>query len=312
MISRPSLKGWGVCLSLLLALPARASEPPSIIVEGRTMTREAVSAQARTLVNRFMARNLHDQFGRWNMPVCPVVLGVAPEIAQVVTDKLRAVAADVGAKVGKSGCDSNILIAFTDNARAVYRKVAARNASMFARNDVGPTEHKALSESDLPVRWWYSQQIADVSGIAAVNGAELPGAAGRVPFNEYGSGSTALYNGGSLIKSAVRVDLRSAAVLVDVNLATGVKLDALAAYVALVTLSVARVPSPPVDFPSIANLFVPGRDREDDLTAWDRAFLKALYKMPPDRHRIAQRGAITRVMTNILVGSEGSGGESPR
>jgi hypothetical protein len=290
-----------LAVGLLLSDPgvALAAGETEILVQGRRMSEREVRQEARSFVTTIAVPSLNDQYARWNAPICPVVQGLSPQHAKIVTDKIRSIAAEVGARVAKPVCDGNIVIVFTDDARVVYRKVAARNSQMFQSNAVEPDEHKVLSESDMPVRWWYGRALADVFGIAA--------SPDRVPVagGDFNSGGVMIYGGGSNIRSNVRVDQTAVAVLVDVKLAEGVRLDALAAYIGLVTLAAHRIPARPVAVPSIVNLFDAERAPETDLTEWDRAYLKALYKVPANLALAAQRAAISREMAaNITRAAE--------
>lgn len=281
------MKACRILFGLFLAGTATAltATEPEIVVQGQRYTEEQLQSEARDFVTTLAVPSFNNQYSRWNAPVCPVVQGLGEAHARMVTDKVRAIAAEAGARVGKPGCDGNIVIVFTDDARGVYRKVAARNGGMFSTNNVGPAEHKALSQSDMPVRWWYGLSAMDLSGMRA-SPDRMGGAASS---GDYNSGTLNNYNGGSHIRTGIRMDQFAAAVLVDVKLAEGARLDALAAYVAMVTLTAQRMPSPPVSVRSIANLFVAGRDRETDLTDWDRAYLKALYKTPANLALTAHR-----------------------
>lgn len=284
-----------LAFGLLLSHPgvALAAGETEILVQGRRMSEREVRQEARSFVTTLAAPSFNDQYARWNAPICPVVQGLSPEHAKIVVDKIRSIAAEAGARVAKPACDGNIVIVFTDDARAVYRKVAARRTQMFQYNAVTPDEHKVLSESDMPVRWWYGRALADAFGVSASPDRSLVAGVAGGDFN---SGSVMIYGGGSNIRSNVRVDQTAVAALVDVKLAEGVRLDALAAYIGMVTLAAHRIPARPVAVPSIVNLFDAERAPETDLTEWDRAYLKALYKVPANLALPAQRAAISREM----------------
>lgn len=75
------------------------------------------------------------------------------------------------------------------------------------------------------------------------------------------------------------MNILAAVVLVDFKRAEGFPLTSVANYVARIALAQTRLPAVPNDAPSILNLFADSanKERETDLTAWDRAYLKALY-----------------------------------
>jgi hypothetical protein len=97
------------------------------------------------------------------------------------------------------------------------------------------------------------------------------------------------------------VNLTSVSVLVDVNYATGIRLDALAAYLAFVTLAPTKLPPRAVPVRSISNLFARPEDADTDLTDWDRAYLKALYRIVPNQSGFAQRAAMVGAMADAIA-----------
>jgi hypothetical protein len=87
--------------------------------------------------------------------------------------------------------------------------------------------------------------------------------------------------------------LKAATVIIDVNRATGMPLDSVAAFAALVSLAEVR-PSEEAPANSILNLFA--SDGPRDITPLDISFLRALYRLPLDRTALAQRGLLVRGM----------------
>ena len=290
----------GCALIVLPALPVAAQESDDdvIVVEGRSMTRKQARAEAYGMINALGAPLMSDQYARWHMPVCPKVLNLRPEHARIITDRIREVAGAVGAKVAKPGCDSNILIAFSDDAGALYRKLSVRNGFLFHSYFMGPVTHDALKGPDLPVRWFYYTHIETLGGIpfwpAGMN--DLFGFPDGLGINR-----TTLDGGAGALRSHVRVAINKAVVLVDVRQAEGISLDSLASYIAMASLAGQRVPSGAVGVPSITNLFVGGEARATDLSEWDRAYLKALYSTPPNLQRRAQRSAMAAKVAAALV-----------
>jgi hypothetical protein len=104
----------------------------------------------------------------------------------------------------------------------------------------------------------------------------------------------------SLIKSSVAVWVTSAVVVIDVTLATGKPLDAVADYVALAALAPMKLPPPVPGVPSILALFGTPDSPVDRLSRWDKAWLAALYSIPMARSGQRQRGDITARMTAAM------------
>lgn len=122
---------------------------------------------------------------------------------------------------------------------------------------------------------------AFVRGEGGTPGAVLPGN-GETSF-------LSLYSN-SIVSTQVVRAIRSATVLIDVNKATGVKLDATADYAAFVALAELR-PSPEPQPNSILGLFK-GEKPPTHLTEWDTKFLRELYRLPLDRRARQQRNSL--------------------
>lgn len=148
----------------------------------------------------------------------------------------------------------------------------------------------------------------------------MPGAQGQnIPATHDGSGAGSSFGGdapttlrynNSIISTFTRRAIVSASVIIDQDQVIGRRLDAVAAYAALVALAEIRIP----DFAaqgSILSLFdapnAPAR-----LTAQDMAFLRALYRLPLDRQAALHRGLLVRDMTSFQTGEGGSPGQSSR
>lgn len=293
-----ALTGCALIATPALPLAAQEMDNDVIVVEGRSMTRKQARAEARGMINALGAPLASDQYARWHMPVCPKVLNLRPEHARIITERIREVAGAAGAKVGKPGCKSNILIAFSEDAGALYRKMSLRNGFLFHSYFIGPVTHEALKGPDLPVRWFYYTHTESMAGIPfwpteTANMFGFP--------DGFGINTSTLDGTVGYIGSRARVAINTAVVLVDVRRAEGVSLDSLASYIAMASLAGQRVPAGAVVVPSITNLFVGGDAQTSRLSEWDQAYLKALYSTPPNLQRRAQRSAMAARIAAALV-----------
>src|SRR5262249_33331168 len=118
-----------------------------------------------------------------------------------------------------------------------------------------------------PVRWWHvSQTFADSGRRIAPGGDPTP--------------TPVWYDGA--VSSGVRENLDHTIVVVDATRAAGVRLDALADYLAMVSLANLNPATDTRQFPTILNLFAdPTSDnpRPEAMSAWDVAYLEGLYHM---------------------------------
>jgi hypothetical protein len=286
-----------IAVGALLASAAAAQDPPDTIdVTGRKP--EEVRREAQAFVRATGVAEGAKPIARWVEPVCPHVLGVSAEIGKRVADKVREVARDAGIRVARLPCRTNIAISFASDGGALVRAVAAKAPNRLMQ--VAAEDRAMLLEGDAPIRWWHATDMRTRDGLGTTGNeapafAQLEGPggvpmAGEVHFQ---------YNSSIASTQMVRV-LKAATIVIDANRATGMPLDSVAAYAALVALAEIQ-PSEEPPGRSILGLFEDDGPR--DLTTLDMNFLRALYRLPLDRTALAQRGLLVRGLLNP-VGSE--------
>lgn len=287
----------GSVLALLLApLPALAQEGETIVVEGQRLTREEVRAKANDFVRKLGVVQGDRSVARWVEGVCPKVKGLSPDHARIVVSRLRATIRAIGAPLAKENCDTNFLVAFVSDGKEVVSIIDNKAPGRMAQVE-GP-ERRALLESEAPIRWWY------MIGIGSGDGAMTSTTPSPVTGGNSESGASMLPDGvpsgGSFASSLIRTQairmLSAATVIIDVNRAEGVSLNAAANYAAFVGLSEVRGRTLPA-VPSILNLFAP-QDKAIDLTDWDRRFLTELYALPLNRFGRSQRGHLVKALVD--------------
>lgn len=293
----------GSVLALLLApFPALAQEDDMIVVEGQRLTREEVRAKANDFVRRLGVVQGSRSVARWVEGVCPKVKGLSPDHARIVVSRLRATIEAIGAPLAKENCETNFLVAFVGDGKEVVAIIDNKAPGRMAQVE-GP-ERRALLESEAPIRWWYMIGIGSGDGAmtsttpSPVTGGNSEAGASMLPDGIPSGGSFA----SSLIRTqAVRM-LSAVTVIIDVNRAEGISLNAATNYAAFVGLSEVRGRTLPT-VPSILNLFAP-QDKAIDLTDWDRRFLSELYTLPLNRFGRTQRGHLVKALVDEDGGSK--------
>ena len=289
-MARPAML-IGAPLAVLASAPSLA-EPPTpdtINVIGRKP--EEVRREAQEFVRQVGVAER--PVARWAEPICPHVLGVAPEIGRRVAARIQQAARDADIKVAKGPCRTNIVVSFASDGAALTRALAAKAPVRLIK--VAAEDRPALLEGDAPIRWWHATEMRAKDGMGTTGNEAPPFAkldgpggvpmAGEVYFQ---------YNSSIASTRMVRV-LKAATVIIDANRATGMPLDSVAAYAALVSLAEIQ-PNEEAPANSILSLFQPDGPRE--LTALDTNFLRALYRLPLDRTALAQRGLLVRGLLN--------------
>lgn len=285
-------------LSIFAALLA-AAEPvppapsPEITVIAPTMDPAEVARLTKAYVDSVLPTPVSGQFFRWHRPVCIRYTGLIPSLAPRVTARIAAIAATAGVAMGKADCRPNVLIAFTPDARATVKQIVTKQPDSFG--ELGLPERKVLLQSAMPVRWWYGtcttktrSRSKSVVSDQPADGSTLPCGVSNV--------SPDTYVQPSLIATSTTVSVAGAVVIVDVPLAEGTSLDALADYVALVTLVPTRIPPKTPEVPSILKLFAtpPGDARPTGLSDWDQKLLSGFYQSQVNRDARVQRRSIIK------------------
>ncbi|WP_310475840.1 hypothetical protein [Sandarakinorhabdus sp.] len=293
-------------LALAVLLLAAAPPDESITVENTRLRADQVRSSAGTYAKAGLPPFPDfGQFARWKGPPCISVLGIPdPALAARVAARIAAAATDAGLAAAKPGCKPNLTVAFTDDARGLVAKVKSRKRSALPAFD--PRLFAALDSATLPVRWWH---VLGPAGSGGGAGAPDSGALASATSNATQLGNvlpagpdaigTSSWNS-SLVDTNLSVWARAGVAVVDVGLATGVSLDALADYIALVMIAPMRLPVRDPGVPSVLTLFQPG-STATGLTSWDRAFIKGLYRIQMNRSAQRQRQQLLSAMTRELV-----------
>lgn len=298
---------------VLLATPAMAetAEPaPSapITVIAPRPDPEKTAEVARAYAERVLPEPKYGQLARWRAPVCVKVTGVDPVYAPRIEGRIQAVARAAEIPLAEAGCQPNLLVIFTPDARKTVEVIVTRKPRTLRR--LTNEERRTIREAPLPVRWWYTIGPTDRNGIPAVPNSAALGAAQSsqggvslleaIPLNSE-TVMTDSYNG-SLIDTNLIASVTGAVAVVDVPLATGVSLDALSEYLALVTLAPTKLPPTSPGVPSILDLFRADTENAppETLSRWDSAFLVGLYESVGSRRASWQRGQIVEHLKTAM------------
>lgn len=114
------------------------------------------------------------------------------------------------------------------------------------------------------------------------------------------SGVTATRSNGTRLQGSTRQDLNYVLVIADTRRASGVTVNALADYIAFISLAQVNPDVNTASYPSILNLFNEraGGQRTTELTQWDLAYLDGLYHATRTaRNSAQQEDEIARRMT---------------
>lgn len=270
-----------------------------IIVTGES--RKEIQRRAQAYVRQVGVAVGTTQAARWLTPICPRAIGLNKEHAALVEERIRKNIANVGAPLALAACEPNLLVAFTDNANAVMRRITRLDAAPTRR--MSPRDAGQLKNAEAPVRWWYntgtqSRDSASESGTFNPT-AKFTDKSGNVVDPPVNDRSTVLsqYNSSFISTLAVRA-IHAATVVVDVERASGMPLSSVIDYATLVGLAEIKLAAAPDG--SILSLFQPGTGQRE-LSDRDVAFLKGLYRITMDRRADQQQRTLVGQMVKEAV-----------
>jgi hypothetical protein len=305
--------------------PAFALPPESITVTATKPSDETITKFEET---RAQPTYVLGRMARWTKGVCPVTLGLADKYAKYITQRIKDIAAAVGAPVNPDpGCRPNIEVMFTLNPQILMNNVR-KNQPLLLGYHHNEREADELAEVTHPIQAWYSTISQDITGSSYVDSGTCGGTTlntlntmtveGTATQNQPTAGMTVA--GMSQLNLPCAIVMRSngyrsgfdglnsgffnIVIVADPPKLLDYEIGTLADYIAMMALSQPASLDSCQDLPSISNLLakdcasVPGWITDGDL-----AFLKGLYRAKGSM--TIQRDEIRYWMKKILVSDKG-------
>ncbi len=301
--------------ALLTASPPQAEPLPQdepteldeIVVVGER-TRRAAENFVRSVTTPVAGRKA----ATWQGSVCVGVVGMQPEAARFMADRVSDWAHSLGLGVQRPGCRPNILITATDDGDATAREMVAEHRREFrlgvGGTDLGGAALRAFQSSGRLIRWWHvSLPVNDDTGRPVVRlpgqePIELPEWASNP--HQFGPYSRTVL--GSRLRDTTRDDMVQVLIVIDVAALDRASFAQVTDYVAMVALAQIDPDMTPA-YPSILNLFADDGMQQDTLTRWDRAYLDALYSAP--QMSASTSVNLTSIATSMAIALSRDGGE---
>lgn len=270
----------GLVLAALVPLTAAAQDAPAAMVSDPLVVK-AVN-RSRTLSYVRAATELSEgMISRRGQVLCPIVSGAGKDVDRYVRSRLREVAGDMGLQFAAEACYPNLLILFSREPKVMLDQARRRGKIRYDR--IAAPRVDRFKADAKPVRWLnYTREVPAYGDLSA---GDNDIRTMRAPDSRIVQPSASrLYNG---------------VVVVDARKTDGVEIAALADYVSMIALADIRSDVTQPDQASILNLFAePGGPKR--MTASDKAYLRALYKMKLDRVSADQVTALADGMATEL------------
>lgn len=291
-----SLFALSAALATSIAAPQPAPSAPGvsgeapIVVEGTATSRRQIDHY----VEQLTAAQTDGQLGRFLAPICPSVLGMLPGQGELVEQRIRKVAAAVGAPVAAEKCRVNAFVLVGGDKRASIEGLRKKYSELV--DGVPTVVLKRLESSPGPVAAW---QVVGLIGADGMPLANVRTSAGTDPVPVVRS-----FGWISRIAKLTKPQFLISVLIIETRALNGVDTRQLADYAVMRMLAPADATRPiTIAAPSIIKLFDPGvipDQAPESVTAWDFAFLKALYATNNEVNAGQQRGDIARQMRKQL------------
>lgn len=260
------------------------------------------------------------KLARWKSGVCPIAVGVRPEIGMFLIKRIMDVAAEVGAPVNsKVPCPANIEIIFTADPQGLLDNIRIMHPILLGYHDNSAQAEK-LATSRLPIQALYITAAVDLRGNVQVDGVRKGGVSMTMAIPPAGIGGPATgvpdmvvmnmpdavvtHVTGGRLGDGVSGGLSNVVIVADTGKLLNQGVMPLADYIAMLTLSQIEPPERCQDLPTILNLLTPACGATPTaLSAGDMAYLRALYKVTPTASFPGQRREMIYQMNRLLGAS---------
>jgi len=242
------------------ALPA-----DDIVVTGERPTHREVSRQARDITA--IGSDVRDRpLARIEDRLCPGVIGLKRNAAELMIDRIRWNAERLNMWMADdTDCRPNLIIAFVEDGKAEIAGLVDRQPWLF--DTMTTFERRALLAEDGPVRVWTTAETRTRDGMRIARRDNLT----DPPVAQMWMAHSKLY-------LTIREDITQVVVLFDREGVRGKSVIQLADYATMRGFARTRPAGGDASLDTILALFDPGHEPPMELTDFDQAYLRSVYK----------------------------------
>jgi hypothetical protein len=285
-------------VTLGLSLPAVAVGADSLdqITVQAQRDREKLKHDVDRFVSSAIVQSHYDgSLERWTYAeVCPQVAGLNEAQGEFLLARLSQIARAASVPLGGRTCKPNFFVIVTEEPEPVLKKMTRAHGVFDGQR--GP-ELDHFVTTPRPIRVWRN------IGLTSIDGLNHFKAHGEKYYKDEAPSNTMPSQYGSRLNaSTVTRDIVSAVIVVDAGKIRDLNFGQLADYIGMAGFSQADLDRDLTDAPTILNLFrAPSATRPQEMSAWDRALLRALYSTPQrDKMQLSQMqtAAYTEIAAN--------------
>jgi hypothetical protein len=229
---------------------------------------------------------LHNPMARIESWLCPGVMGLKTEGAQLMIDRIRWNAERLDLRLANDqNCTPNLIVAFVEDGKALLAAIEQEQSQAFSSLTL--KERRALLAEEGPVRVWTTTETK------TRDGHPVPRAEGGAPP------TVSMWMAHSKIYLPIREDISQVVVLFDREGVRGKSLIQLADYATMRGFARTKPADDDVPLDTILALF--GSDAPAlGLTDFDQAYLRSLYEGIPNLRAASRIGGVNRELSKVL------------
>jgi hypothetical protein len=282
---------------------ARLAPPAAAAPTGNTVSPLVLTAPEKPgelvdpttqFVRERLPTSRFEQYARFRDPVCVKVIGLPAEFDAFIARRIVEVAKQVKAPVADAAtCTPNVNVIFSAQPQAQLTDIAKHRDVLFGF--VWRTNLKDAATFSRPIQSWYLTRVIESTGDGAL---ELNAGTAFMTIPGQGIvslGKTPIGRAGSRLGEDLSSELVHSLIIADMAKVAGLKIDAVADYIAVLALSRWQGLQRCSGLPTILNLMADGCDAQDPpeaATPADLALLSGLYAVSPRESGPQQRASI--------------------
>jgi hypothetical protein len=226
------------------------------------------------------------KLAKWRSGICPTATGLPPQYNTFVTQRIKEVAALVGAPINShESCKINIDVVFTLKPQELLNNIRERHPILLGYHDT--SQSQKIATVSHPMQAWYTTQTEDLSGIRNVD-FQQNNSGVEMNMSDLGYPGQTLFLAnareerieGSRIGDRLRTEFYHVVLVADLNHLAGYELGALADYITWLALAQTQSRDACNEASSITNLLASScaaDSRPNALSQFDLAYLRSLY-----------------------------------
>ncbi len=270
------------------ALKAEEADPDAIVVTGKTEAPPAeVRKQAQSITQSGPRYN--SVLAQFQDKVCPGVIGLPLELAEIMVGRIRRNAEVVGLGTAPDGkCQPNIIVAFVANGQQLIKEIAKREPTTF--RNIDHADLTAMIRDDGPVHAWVSTVVRSRQGdeLQGDNKGDLT----KIPVLNVAQSQSHIF-------LAARLDITNSVILIVYPKIDGMSVVQLADYATMRAFARTRPVAGDAAASTILSMFDGDAAKPRELTDFDLAYLRSIYGGIPNLNAASKLARINRELRQL-------------